>query len=163
MAAIDIRKELSKFLDDYGYPIIYVRRDLRFRCSCYSERSGESSNPNCPKCFGTSYAVQVERIRSRRSASQIPETKAGARNSGDGGEIHVSAYVYYMEYNIEPKTGDLIMEVEWNNNLPSKIKEKLEISIAEPKEGYQGRIEFYQVYCRTHWLGVNDNDTLTSN
>lgn len=159
--AIDIRELLASFLEEYGHDIVYVRRDTRFHCSCYSDRSKEAQ-PNCPKCFGTGYHVTLETYKARRQISSIPETHVGARELHGAGSVTVKGYTYYLEYKAFPKSGDLILEVEWDENIPKKIIEKFEISIAEELKGKNGRIEFYQVYCRTDLKGGRDNEALSS-
>ena len=93
----------------------------------------------------------------------MPETKVALRRVEELGNIVVTGYVYYMDHTIEPKSGDIIMEIEWKNGLPAKIKEKLRISATEEKEGLHGRTEFYQVYARTHWFRDGDLDAISKN
>lgn len=159
---MDIRKSLKSILQQYGHDVVYIERDRRFRCSCYSERSGESADPNCPKCFGTSFYVTFRKVKVRRTISSIPETLIGANKLTEEGNVTLKAYVYYMEYDAYPKEGDLILEVDWKNGVPVNIKEKLFISVVEPKLGDQGRVEFYQVYCRYTPKGANDDDALST-
>lgn len=145
---IDVRQRISDLFDEYSHPVVYVRRDERFRCSCYVERSGEPS-PDCPRCFGTGNVVQLEKIRTRRTISSVPETLIGVNKLQEAGKVSPTAYVYYLEFDIEPKDNDYILEVEWDDNqLPTIIKEKHLISAVEPIYGYKGRTEFYQVYAR---------------
>jgi hypothetical protein len=160
--ALDIRQAISEVLQQYGHDIVYIERDLRFRCTCYSERSGESANPNCPKCFGTSYHVNIKKARVRRTIASVPETLIGLNKLMEEGNAVPKAYTYYFEYHVHPKEGDLILEVDWINGLPKRIKEKHFISVAEPKFGESGRIEFYQVYCRYRPKGASDDDALSA-
>lgn len=158
---IDVRKRISSLLDKYAHNIVYIRRDVRFRCECYVERSGEPM-PSCDKCFGTGYVVQVEKARTRRNVSAVPETLIGMNQMLQAGTTIPKAYVYYFEHDIKPTESDLILEVIWDTNgVPRYIKEKHLISAVEPKYGYKGRTEFYQVYCRYDQKGVNDDNALT--
>lgn len=145
---MDIRKDFSNVLDKYGYDVIYVRRDKRFHCECFSERSGGLAQSDCPKCFGTGYVIGIEKVRTRRKISSVPESLVRARKNFEVGFIPSKAFVFYMEHDIHPAEGDLVLEVEWNDGIPIRIINKNVISIADPQYGDQGRIEFYQVYSR---------------
>ena len=153
---MDIRKRLRETLNKYGYTIVYIRADQRFRCSCYSERNGEAKITDCSLCFGTGYKSQVERVKTRRKPLTMPESLVAVRRTAEPGNLVVGGYTYYMEHNIVPKSGDFILEVLWSNGKPTKVKEKLKISAVDQKDGLEGRIEFYQVYARTHWLEEGD-------
>lgn len=158
---IDIRKEMNKFFEQYAHNIVYVRRDKRFRCDCFVERSSEPQ-PNCSKCFGTGYLVQLEKQRTRRTISAVPETLVGVNQLSPYGSIVPKAYVYYFEHELKPQENDLILEVIWDTNgIPRHIKEKNLISAVSPQLGYKGRVEFYQVYCRYDQKGINDDKALT--
>lgn len=158
---INVRKRLAQFFDQYSHEIVYVRRDVRFRCECYIERSGEPS-PDCGKCFGTGNVVQIEKVRTRRNISSVPETLIGVNQLSAAGRMSPKAYVYYLEHDIKPQTNDLILEVIWDvNGVPRYIKEKHLISAVEPKFGYKGRTEFYQVYARYDQKGAQDDSALT--
>jgi len=158
---INIRKQIKELFDTYAHNMVYIRRDERFRCTCYIERSGEPS-PSCPKCFGTSYVVQIERQRTRRNLSSIPESMSRANDVQQAGIITPTTYVYYLEHDVKPKANDYILEVIWDvNGVPRHVKEKHLISGVEPKYGYKGRVEFYQVYVRYDQKGVNDDKALT--
>lgn len=158
---INLREELARLFDEYSHNIVYVRRDERFRCDCYNERSGEPS-ADCHKCFGTGYAVQLEKVRTRRNISAVPETLIGTNKLKEVGNLAPTAYVYYLEHDVQPKQDDYILEVIWSSKgMPLHIKEKHLISAVEPKFGYQGRVEFYQVYARFDIKGEQDDTALT--
>lgn len=158
---MDIRKDLSNFLEKYGHYVIYIRRDMRYRCECYSERNGGQAYFDCPKCFGTGYIVTIEKIKTRRNISSVPESLVRSRKSYEPGQVAAKAYVYYMEHHVKPKEGDLILEVEWKNGVPMQILEKNMISVADPKQGIEGRVEFYEVYSRFETERKSDQDALT--
>lgn len=158
---LDIRKEMADFLEKYAHEVVYIRRDTRFRCECYVERSGESSD-HCPKCFGTGYKVSIEKVRTRRNIAAVPESLVGINQLQQYGKNAPKAYVYYLEYDKDPRDNDLILEVIWDTQgVPRYIKEKHLISVIEAKFGYKGRTEFFQVYCRYDQKGDHDDTTLT--
>lgn len=157
---MDLRKSLSNIMDEYSHKAIYIRTDKRFRCSCYIERSGEGW-PECPYCFGTTYRVSIQTIRCRRDVKTLPETLMGQRKQKGTGLSSAMTFTYYMEHNVQPKAGDLVLEVEWVNGMPMNVLEKNEISSVNAQLGTKGRIEFYQVYCKYSPKGANDNDALS--
>jgi hypothetical protein len=158
---INVRKRIAQLFDQYSHNVVYIRRDTRFRCECFVERSGEPS-PSCPKCFGTGNVVAIEPMRTRRQISSVPETLIGVNQLQAAGRLAPKAYVYYLEHDKKPQANDLILEVIWDTNgIPRYIKEKHLISAVEPKFGYKGRTEFYQVYARYDQKGANDDTALT--
>lgn len=160
---MDIRQDLENVLKQYGHDVIYIRRDKRFHCECYSERSGGQAYSDCPKCFGLGYVVTIEKVKTRRGISSVPESLVRARKVYEPGVESAKAYVYYVEYHVNPQEGDMILEVDWKNGIPVEIHEKNIISIADQKNGYQGRIEFYEVYSRFEPKRKSDQDALTNN
>lgn len=160
---MDIRKEIKQILEKYGYTVIYVRADKRFRCSCHSEREGESNTTNCKLCFGTGYKSKVERVVTRRKPLAMPESLVAVRKNAGPGNIVAAGYTYYFEHDIVPKSGDFILEVLWQEKQPVKIKEKLLISAVDEKDGLHGQTEFYQVYARTHWIEEGDKSGISQN
>jgi hypothetical protein len=156
----DLRQDISRLFDQASHNIVYVRRDLRFRCTCYSERSGEARS-DCPICFGTSYHVKIEKHRARRHPNSVPLTLSGVNQETPAGNLIPKAYVYYLEHTAQATENDLILEVEWEGDIPKRIKEKYKISIADAKLGTGGRVEFYQVYTRLEYKGANDDAALS--
>jgi|SRR5579875_466171 len=156
---VDIRKKFIETLQKWGHYVIYIRRDLRFRCPCFIERSGEASE-HCPKCFGTGYRVTIEKHLTRQHPNSVPLSLSGLDRSTPYGNIVPNANVYYFDYTVEPKSGDLIIEVDWNGDTPMNIKFKQLISLSEPKYGQQGRVEYYSCYAK--FTPKGDNDHVTS-
>ncbi len=158
---MNIRKSLDNILKKYGYDLIYIRRDKRFKCSCYSERSSGQTSSSCNKCFGTGYKVAIEKIRSRRKIAPLTESLVRAGRNYEIGNVSGTAFLYFIQHDVKPKKGDILLEVEWKNGVPFKIKEKHFISIADPKHGAGGRIEFYQVYVKYDTERPGDENALT--
>lgn len=158
---VDFRKKLKDVLDKYGHYIVYIRCDKRFRCPCFIERSGEPHS-DCPMCFGTGYKVQIEKIRTRRKISSVPESLIGVNRLQSTGTMAPKSYTYYYEHYVQPKESDLILEVLWDKEgVPRHIKNKYLVSAVDPQLGYKGRVEFYQVYCRFDRKGDHDDNSLS--
>lgn len=158
---INIRQRIKELLEKYGHDIVYIRRDERFHCECYVERSGEA-DPNCPKCFGTGYEVSIEKQRTRRAIASVPETLIGVNQLQPIGSLAPKAYVYYFEHFVNPTENDLILEVIWDvNGIPRHIKNKYLISATDAQLGFKGRTEFHQIYCRFDQKGDNDDQALS--
>lgn len=160
---MDIRGALNEIIELYGHNVIYVRRDTKFRCECFSSRNGQA-DARCKKCLGTGYSITYEQIKVR---SRIVD---GYGNLSDKGEVvapkgikQVKSTVYYFPERLHPKEGDLILEVEWTDEGKVKrIRDKHFISISDPKLGVQGRIEFYQVHCKFEESRESDGKTIAS-
>ncbi len=158
---VDIRKEIKKTLEKYGHDIVYVRRDKRFRCECFVERSGEPK-ADCSICFGTGYIVKLEKRKTRRKISSVPETLIGLNRLQQAGSVIPKAYVYYLQHTDTPEEDDLILEVIWDKKgIPRHIKDKYRISAVDPQLGEEGRVEFFQVYCKFDQKGDHDDAALT--
>lgn len=158
---MDIQKRFEQVIEKYGHDIVYVRRNLKFHCECYSERSGGADVSKCPKCFGTGYKVSFEKTKVRRKITSVPESLVRARRNFDVGNVATTTYLYYMKKDMKPKQGDIVVEVEWRNGVPIKIQDKFVISVADPKQGLHGKIEFYEVFVRYETEGAKDKDALT--
>lgn len=160
---MDIQLALNEIIERYGHEIIYIRRDLKFRCECVSNRNGQSDT-RCRKCLGTGYAINYERMKVR---SRIVD---GHEKLSDQAEVvtpkgikQVKSTVYYVPERFKPKEGDLILEVDWDESgRVKKVRDKHFISIADPKLGIHGRIEFYQVHCKFEEGRESDGKTLAS-
>ncbi|WP_067924175.1 hypothetical protein [Alicyclobacillus shizuokensis] len=156
----DIRQIIGQLFDRFSYKIVYVRRNRKFKCTCYSERSGEG-DPSCPKCFGTGNVVTIETVRTRRRFQTIPETLPGAGKYTSAGTFSIQAYVYYFEAGTNPQMGDLILEVDWDQDKPIGVREKLYISTIQTMQEFEGNPAFYQVYARSNWKGDADDIALS--
>lgn len=160
---MDIKEALNEIIDRYGHEVVYIRRDLKFHCECFSNRNGQA-DAKCKKCLGTGYAITYERMKVR---SRIVD---GHDALSDRGEVvspeglkYVKSKVYYVPERYVPKEGDLILEVEWSEDgRVNKLIHKHFISIADPKLGLHGRIEFYQVHCKFEESRESDGKTITS-
>lgn len=160
---MNIREKFDAFIQKFGHEVLYVRRDIRFRCDCYVERSGEPKS-SCERCMGSGYDVKVERIKARRTIMAVPESLVGLNLHTSRGTHTPKAYVYYISESVKPKDGDYLLEVEWSqNNMPKRILQKHFISVAEPKQGSDGRNEFYQVYCKYQEKSGVDDTALSNN
>jgi hypothetical protein len=153
---MDIRAEVKKILENYGHYVLYLRRDLRLKCDCYQENA-ETADPNCPLCFGTGYKVSIEKILARRQSSSNNSTVPNNLLNQSAGKFYNNPMIYYLPYQVNPKNGDLIIEVKWMNQKATGIKEKHFITNVQDKRGINGSVMFFQVYCQNEPRGVNDN------
>jgi hypothetical protein len=78
------------------------------------------------------------------------------------GRTTPGAFVYYLEHDVNPAENDLILEIEWQGDVPLRITDKQEISFNEPKRGTGGRVEFHQTYTRMIYKGGEDDAALTN-
>ena len=155
---MDIQKSFDAVIEKYGHDVIYIRRDPRFKCKCYSERSGEADT-DCKDCFGLGNPITLEKIRVRHVTETPAETKLEL-HSDEGISVPVE-YEYFVKKSDAPKNGDLIYEVEFDEKGNAKrVLEKSLISLARPMRGTNGRIEFYQVYVKDRRKDRKDDQTI---
>jgi hypothetical protein len=160
-----IKKEVMKLINTYGRYVYYGRRDLKFKCSCYVERSGEAS-PNCKKCFGTGNPIETEMIKVRSRQASIPISMPNQYKHSDSGNFQHDAKTYYMDCTANPKYGDLIFEGEEREG-KFYYKEIFLISLVDSKEtgdldtGINSMPDFFQVAARKIARGGSNDNSIS--
>jgi len=142
-------------LHQYGRSVIYVKRNLQFRCSCYVERSGEATL-NCYKCLGTGYVTELIKWNVRSRQGNIPLSMPNAFEFTSMGHFGNEAHIYYSAPSLTPAIGDYVLEVQWDKERPMRIMQKMIISFVDPKMFEQNELLFYQSYARK--MVVNEGD-----
>jgi len=142
---VDLREEFNKIIKKYGRPIVYGRCDRRIKCVCT-----DSLNPSplCKKCFGTGYKVVFQRCFVRSVSASVPEALVGILRNEEIGFVQPDAWIYYFQYYVHPKAGDLILEVEWDGDKVKSYKKRYVITHVEPKYKESGRVIYYKVVAR---------------
>ncbi len=62
---------------------------------------------------------------------------------------------YYMDYTVQPKRGDIIMEVGWNGEKPTHLIQTFEIAHVDDMREQNGRVEFYIASCKEKNVKTN--------
>jgi hypothetical protein len=146
-SSIDLREEFYNIIAGWGHDIIYIRRILGLHCKCWNNKE-QSGNPKCIKCFGTGFVVKVEIHKVRSKTNTMPISTSGLLQYDEQGTFMEPSYVFFMRYDSMPSSGDIILDVGWNNDNIGMINFSYEISFPEPERGIGGRIEFWKVACR---------------
>ena len=120
-------------------------------CSCKNELTGEGS-PSCPYCLGEGY-LWDEQWYMGRSAMVGPEGGLANRDRFvPAGIVRVDYKVFYFRYDTPIKQGDKVVEVlldtEGKIVVPYKRTAIYKPQVIDAKRSDNGRIEFFQVYCR---------------
>jgi hypothetical protein len=127
--AIDLRKEFDEILRSFGHKIIYARvTDMP--CTEPIE-----NHDRCKKCLGTGRVLEYEGKVVRKVAASIPESWPRATNLKAIGNWQIPAYMYYMRYDTNPQSMDLIIDGD----------QILGVSFVDPLKGNGGRTEYYRV------------------
>ncbi len=132
---IDLREEFDELLEKWGYDIDYHRL-TPLPCPQCEGKNHES----CSKCFATGKKLILEKKRTRRKTASVPETWPRMTHLRPIGNWQVPGYIYYMRYDSNPKTLDLIVE-----KTEGSFKQILEINLVDPLRGVDGRIEYYRI------------------
>lgn len=163
---IDLRSEMKIMLEGNqyyprrGHWVILRRMDKRQRCFCwnsrpitpdeYNEDKGKYNEPElrCPVCNGEGWVYDDELHLARRRIVAPEIGLAGIEVNADIGLMNVTHIVYYLQYYVNPKKEDKILEVELGADEkpvhPYNILEMHKIAIAEPFRDQNGRIEFWR-------------------
>ncbi|MCW4013579.1 MAG: hypothetical protein NWF07_11395 [Candidatus Bathyarchaeota archaeon] len=146
---MDIRKDFENVLDLYGHYVLLIRQNTKVRCRCWNE-SRQEANKKCPNCLGTGYHFTAEKHLCRSDVQAIPETLPRISNSTQAGEFSVDSKMFYMKHTVRPSKGDLICEMEWDENDKPVVDEYtsiFEVNYPQPYRGDKGRIEYFRVAC----------------
>ena len=154
---IDLREQMKIMIegDQYaprrGHWCLLRRMDHSQRCSCWNRGSdGKYNEPmlRCTICHGEGWVYQDEPYLMRRRLVEAAESLAMAQKMTDIGFMTVNYIVFYMQYYINPKKDDKIIELHLNDCAnpitPWKFREIYKIAVAEPFRDENGRIEYWR-------------------
>lgn len=146
---MDLRHEFEQILKDYGYPTLVVRQDKKLRCSCWQEKRQEADR-TCPVCFGLGWTTVVEKHTTREVDTSVPETLALIARDGKFGGMAVPGRQYYFNHHSQFAPGDLIVDVEWNEQGKPVYRGGgiYEISHVDPARFKRGELIFNKIYCK---------------
>jgi hypothetical protein len=108
-----IKQNINHFIEKYPNWMIYIRRNLKFKCiNCYDT---PSLNPDssCQECFGLGYKITFEKHKVRR-VIRVQDAQSPLESFG-----YLSKYrtIIYSPKDYYPKSKDLYLEVEWDKSL----------------------------------------------
>lgn len=150
----NVKIAFDQIIDAHGQLHAYARRDQRFRCECFHERSKEATS-HCNNCLGSTHPISIEWIKARHKQGQLPVSLPDAYRTSDAGNWKYEAHVYYVKSEANPVVGDYVLDVLTHNHQKS-ISRKMLISMVDPKMLGEDII-FYQVYTREIQKGDFDD------
>jgi hypothetical protein len=106
-------KAYENVLKQYGKYLVYIRRDTRIRCSCWSDNSREG-DPRHPTCLGTGYKITIERYLGLVQVSMPNTQQEYASAHTPIGVLTQSGTILFFPRETWPNTGDKVIEVEWD-------------------------------------------------
>lgn len=148
---IDLRKETEYILNKYGL-FVLLRRNFKIHCSCYKSVNGDY-NSKCSLCGGTGFINRIEKHLARKIIGVSNRTLVQNLNDAEFSRIMVDAYKFYFHYYVNPQIQDLIYVVTWDGDKPSTLVAEYEIVNTDDMRGDNGRIEYWQAYCRSRVIG----------
>lgn len=145
---INLRMEVNNILNDpikgNGHYILYRRYDRSKTSEFYNPETKEGVNG--PKNIYTDIIYKTRRVPYR--------LKGGSDSSLKPGQLIDDKFIYYFEYNVCPKRGDDVFELnlgtEEQNTIPSittKLLERYIINTVHPYRQYRGRVEYWLATC----------------
>ena len=167
---LDLRQQMKIMLEgnEYeprrGHWVLLRRMDHSQRCTCWNQTGqgnlkhlkddGKYNEPklNCPICHGEGWIYTDEPHLVRRRLVERPLGLADGQQMTDIGYMTVNYIVFYLQYYVNPKKDDKIIELDLtdcaNPVTPWKFKEVYKIAVAEPFRDENGRIEYWRVACK---------------
>lgn len=108
-----LREDFEGILREYGHHVLVVRAGTETRCSCWNEKTQETSR-YCPSCFGLGVVPVVEKHTVRCEDTSVPETLVRIISGEEMGDMAVPGRLYYFKHDAKLQLQDLIIEVDWS-------------------------------------------------
>jgi len=152
---INLRLEMAKILKDpncgKGHWIAYRRYDRTNPSQYYKKSTKEGAG-------GPAYEYTDTAILTRRVPLGLKGTKEERDRVGVGIQ---DAFIYYFEYDLNPKRGDHIYELVLGpgeqtsspNLTTTEYVERYKIVVPHPYRLHHGRIEYWAVICEYDEIG----------
>ena len=150
---IDLRKELEGLFhgssENYkkSWPFVY-RRLTDKRCTCWNNLAREG-DPRCPYCLGEPYLWSYEIHKAYAIVTAPIYGKSLTTQDAPFQKMVNPSALLFLEHNINPKNGDVVLEVwldsEGKIKAPIKLLKKWRIGLIEEKRADHGRVEFYKL------------------
>lgn len=109
-----LNKGIIDMIDRHAYECYYIKRDTSKRCTCIKHET-KQANPDCPKCLGTGYKIEIGTLMTAAQDTKLPPTFRS--------DNFVVVRNYYMQNFVGLMEEDMIMD----NGVPYKIYEIQEL------------------------------------
>lgn len=153
-----LRTDINSILDDHPRWFLYVRRDLRFPCSCFDPATKEGNSEHM-ECLGTGYKISLAKFKSR----EVVRGRANALSNSDSllapGFLLDYPQTFYCKRELYPKELDRIVSVEWDvdNKYIAKRGTPIRIDIVSQiglvNNMMEDELSAFAIYCKS--LSVN--------
>jgi hypothetical protein len=153
---INLREEMSLLFyggDGYtpkAHPVIYRRLDRTQACHCVENGSAKT---DCKACKGEGYKWNEQIYYTRK------RTVYGSGDiTADVGIINIREVIYYFEHYVQPKWGDAIFEITYEDNKipppPFNRLKRYNIEAAEEFRDLNGRVEYWSCWTELQKIGA---------
>lgn len=143
-----LERDFNRIIEVYGHDILLLHSDKKTKCTCFDEITG-SSDRSCPFCFGMGTVPVIEKHRVRDQDMQVPDTLPYIASQQLFGDMAVASRSYFFKKDVVIKVDDLLIDVEWNGNLPVYTDGGIyEVSHIDPQRFINGELTFQKVYVK---------------
>jgi len=127
-------------------------KDQPVSCTCVDSLQGYHASPNCSYCLGEGFLWDEEWVVGYVNFMSSAAGLGNKYTRYSPGVMHVETKVFYLRYDLDIKPGDKIVEVKLDRD-GKVVTPYIREAIYTPQTIYDarsdnGRIEFYEVYCR---------------
>lgn len=146
---MNLRYEFDEILTKYGTDVLIVRANTNVRCSCWNEKM-QQADRDCPICFGISWNPIVEKRTVRHMETGVRNSLAMMGQDGSLGQMNAPGRQYYVQYNCQIKTQDLIVEVDWSETGKPIYNGGgiYQVSMVDDKYFEDGKIAYKKIFCK---------------
>lgn len=143
-----LEQEFNNILKTYGHSVLLLHSDKKTVCTCYDKRTA-SADKDCPYCFGMGHVPIIQKHLTRDIDMRVPESLPYIASQQLFGDMAVATRGYYFKKDVVVKEYDLIIDVEWNGQVPVYRGGGIyEVSHIDPQRYLNGEITFQKVYVK---------------
>lgn len=158
---IDLRKETTYILNNYGYFVLLRRNYKKIHCSCYTESIYKDYDLKCPYC-STGFVNRIEKHLTRNDLAVGERTVVQYMNDMQASRYNLHAYKFYFNHYVMPNEQDIIYVVTWDDSKkPQSVVKEYEVVAAIDRRSDYGRIEYWVCYTRSRAFGMKPVKEIT--
>jgi hypothetical protein len=152
---IDVRAQINTFLDNRGHSV-FVRKRSNRRCSCWSARQFDESDPYCPRCDGYGWIYYDYLYKARRRPAFgtygfAPKVRSPL------GDLTASDSIWYFKHDETIAEAYCIIEVsidaDGDPTKPYHFERVHDVKLAHAYRDQKGRIEYWAALARERVVG----------
>lgn len=140
--------QFRSFMKKYGHHVLLLHSDSKMTCTCVDKVTG-SADRGCPYCFGMGSVPLITKEVTRDIDLGTPDGMPFLGSQQLFGDLSVPARAYFFHKDTKISHDDLIIDVDWNGQIPVyNGKGIYEVSHIDPARYLGGEIVFQKVYVK---------------